>query len=78
MITGGSEGLRIFRAVKRIGEEHATKKHDLGDQENPHAERSRLALLLHILEMVLQCRMVGSVFRRDVGFSQVFSLSLFA
>jgi hypothetical protein len=37
------------------------KKHDFGDEKNPHAERARLALLLHVFEMVLQRRMMRRV-----------------
>jgi hypothetical protein len=35
----------------------ASSLDDLRDEKDPHAERSRLALLLHILKVVLQCRM---------------------
>jgi len=30
------------------------KKHDLGDEEHPHAEARRLELLLQILEVMLE------------------------
>jgi hypothetical protein len=78
VITGGGKFQRILGTVKRIGEKHATKEHDFGSQKNPHAKRSRLALLLQILEVVLQRRVTGSVVRCDVALSQSDSLSLFA
>src|SRR5882724_11995781 len=62
MIAGGGEGRGIFGAIKRIGKKHPTEKHNLGDQENPHAQRARLALLLEVLEVMLQRRVACLVF----------------
>src|ERR1041385_1635241 len=56
MITRGSKIGWIQTAVKRIGEKHPTEKHDFGDQENPHAERTGLALLLQVFEVMLERR----------------------
>ena len=56
VIAGRGKVGRILRAIKRVGKKHPAEEHDFGDQENPHAQRARLALLLHILEVVLQRR----------------------
>src|SRR2546426_12074198 len=53
VIARGREGHRILIAIQRISEKHPAKEHDLGDEKYPHAERTGLALLLHVLEMVL-------------------------
>jgi hypothetical protein len=37
----------------------SAEEHDLGDQNDPHAERARFALLLHVFKVVLQRRMRG-------------------
>src|SRR6185436_4321767 len=62
VITGANEGCRILGPVERVGEEHAAEEHDFGDEAHPHAERARLALLLHVFKMVLQRRMMRRVF----------------
>ena len=48
--------------IERVGKKHPAKEHDFGDQKNPHAERASFALLLHVLEMVLQRRVACLVF----------------
>jgi hypothetical protein len=58
VIAGADEGRRILRAVERVGEKHAAEEHDLRHEKDPHAERARLALLLHVFEMVLQPRVM--------------------
>ena len=45
-------------AVDDVRHEQAAEEHDFGDEEHPHAERRRLGLLLHAVEVVLQLRMV--------------------
>ena len=50
--------LRVQHPVEDVDHEHATEEHDLGDEEHPHAERGRLELLLHAVEVVLQIRVV--------------------
>ena len=62
VIAGGRERYRILIAIERVSEEHPTKKHDLGHEKHPHAERPRFTLLLHVLEMVLQRCVVRRVF----------------
>ena len=57
VVAGFLEGLRRRRAVDDVGHEQAAEEHDFGDQEHPHAERRRLDLLLHVVEVVLQLRM---------------------
>ena len=54
VIAGNGESFREFRTIERVGEKHPAEEHDFGDQEHPHAERSGLTLLLHVLKMVLQ------------------------
>src|SRR5205085_9471325 len=39
-----------------VGREQPAEEHDLGDEEDPHAERARLALLLHVIEVMLERR----------------------
>src|ERR1700758_4525030 len=41
-------------AVNQVGAEQPTEEHDLGQQEEPHAERGGLLLLLQIREVVPQ------------------------
>ena len=53
--------MRRLVAVDQVGHEQAAEEHDFGDQEHPHAERGRLELLLHVVEMVLQVRMMRRV-----------------
>ena len=50
--------LRIPHAIEQVGHEQAAEEHDLGDEEDPHAERGRFVLLLQRLEVVLQRRMM--------------------
>src|SRR5690349_25118253 len=59
VITGADEGFWVFITVQRVCQEHAAEEHYFGDEEHPHAERARLALLLHVRKMVLQPRMGG-------------------
>jgi len=47
---GGTEGA----AIDGVSEEQAAEEQDLGDQENPHAERSGFLLLLERLKMSVQ------------------------
>src|ERR1044072_7030189 len=47
---------RETQPVELQSQKHPAKKHDSGDEEDPHAERARLPLLLHVLKMVLQRR----------------------
>ena len=49
------------RPVDDVGHEQPAEEHDFGDQEDPHAERRRLVLLLHVVEVMLQLRMVRVV-----------------
>ncbi len=44
--------------VEQVGHEQAAEEHDFGDQEHPHAERRRLGLLRHVIEVVLQFRVM--------------------
>ena len=60
---GVLERRRVGPAVDQVGHEQAAEEHDLGDQEHPHAERRRLGLLLHVVEMVLQLRVVRDAAR---------------
>ena len=46
------------RAVDRVGREQAAEEQHLGDEEHPHAERRRLALLLEVVELVRERRVV--------------------
>jgi hypothetical protein len=48
----------IERAVQQVGHEQAAEEHDLGDEEYPHPEDRGLELLRHVVEMVLQPRMM--------------------
>src|SRR5882762_7645832 len=75
MIAGRSKSCRILRAIKRIGKKHPTEKHDLGDQENPHAQRARLALLFQVLEVMLQRRVACLMFNCN-AVCQLFSCQL--
>ena len=43
-------------AVQQVREEHAAEEHDFGQEEQPHAEASRLALLFLRLEMMTVLR----------------------
>src|SRR5438132_6218765 len=71
MIAGGCKRCWIGRAINDVGQEHAAEKHYFSDKKNPHSQRARLSLLLHVLEMVLQRRMAVGGFSRDVTFRQV-------
>ena len=54
VVAGVLEPLRRRRRGREVGHEQPAEEHDLGDQEHPHAERGRLGLLLHVVEVVLQ------------------------
>ena len=49
------------RPVNQVRHEQAAEEHDLGDQEHPHAERRRFGLLLHVVEVVLEPRVMRRV-----------------
>ena len=53
---------RILITIERIGQEHSAKEHNLSDEKHPHAERARFALLVHVLEVMLQRAVRGGVF----------------
>jgi hypothetical protein len=57
VMAAGDEHRREERPVDHIGGEHPAEEHDLGDQEDPHPERSGFALLIEALEMMRQERM---------------------
>ena len=42
----------VARAEQRVGHEHPAEEHHLGHEEQPHADRGRLPLLLRVLEMM--------------------------
>ncbi len=50
------EGVVVPVAVEQVGEEQAAEEHDFGQQEEPHAEGSGLALLLLRLEVMTVLR----------------------
>ena len=52
-------------AINHVGHEQAAEEHDLGDEEYPHAERGRLVLLLHRLEVMLLRRVMRVRVTRD-------------
>jgi len=41
----------VRKAVHKISAEHAAEKHDFGHQEQPHAKRGGVLLLLRIREV---------------------------
>ena len=53
--------LRVPDAIQHVGQEEAAEEHDLGDQEQPHAERGSLVLLPQRVEVMLERRMVVRV-----------------
>ena len=57
------ERRRVGPAVHQVGHEQAAEEHDFGDQEHPHPEGRGLELLRHVVEVVLQLRMMRV--RRD-------------
>ena len=57
VVAGANECRRILAAIERVSQEHAAEEHDLGNEKYPHAQRARLSLLLHILEVMAQRRM---------------------
>jgi hypothetical protein len=58
---GFRPGSRIPDAIEHVGEEEPAEEHDLGDEEQPHAERGRLVLLAQRIEVMLQIGMVMRV-----------------
>ena len=46
------EGVVVPVAVQQVRKEQPAEEHDFGEQEEPHAEAARLALLLHRLEVM--------------------------
>ena len=58
VVAGLLECRRRGAAVDQVRHEQPAEEHDLGDEEHPHAERRRLGLLLHVVEVVLQLRVV--------------------
>jgi hypothetical protein len=57
MILGG-EGVRVPAPVDHVGREQPAEEQHFGDQEHPHAERGRLALLGEAVEVVRERRVV--------------------
>jgi len=58
VVAGRRERVVVERAVDGVGREEAAEEQDLRDQEDPHAERARLLLLLEVGEVVRE-RPVG-------------------
>jgi hypothetical protein len=56
VVAGGGKVGRKLRSIERVGKKHPAKEHEFGDEKNPHAESASLALLLHVLEVVLERR----------------------
>ncbi len=54
------EGIVVPVAIEQVGKEQPAEEHDFGQQEEPHAEGSGLALLLLRLEVMTVLR------KRDV------------
>src|SRR5574341_896078 len=54
VMTAGGESLRIGRTIHRISRKQTAKEHDLGQQEDPYAERGGLILLRAIVKVVGQ------------------------
>src|SRR5580700_11775573 len=62
LLTSRGEGVEIGEPVDQVGAEHATEEHDFGDQEQPHAKRGGVLLLLLIRELMNQRWIVRFVF----------------
>src|ERR1700730_340408 len=62
VIAGGGKGFPVLPTIERVSKKHPAEEHDLGNQEHPHAKRAGVALLLHVLEMVLEPWVVYFVF----------------
>ena len=56
-----NEGVEVLKAIDEIGAEHAAEEHDFRHQEQPHAERGGILLLLRVDEMMQKRRIVGFV-----------------
>ena len=54
LLASGREGVEVGDAVDEIAAEHAAEEHDLGHQEQPHAKRGGVLLLLSVRELVNQ------------------------
>src|SRR4029453_2392738 len=52
MLAAGDESCQIGGAIHRVANKHATKKHDLREQEGPHAKVGRLILLRQIVKLM--------------------------
>ena len=72
VIAGNCECFR-YGAIERVGEKHSAKNMISVTRNTPHAQSSGLALLLQILEVMLQRRVACFVFY--VTLSQCFSPS---
>ena len=45
-------------AVHQVGHEQAAEEHDFGDEEHPHPEGRGLELLVHVIEVMLELRVM--------------------
>ena len=61
-------------AVNQVRAKHSAEEHDFGAQEPPHAQRSRVALLLYIRKMMAQFR-AFLVLNRKRGFPDTGSIA---
>src|SRR5208337_2464753 len=64
LLASGRECVEILQAVDEVGAKHAAEEHDFRHQKQPHAQRSRVLLLLRVGKVVEQRRIVGFVFHR--------------
>src|SRR5450759_1850862 len=68
LLASGGEGVEVVEAVNEVGAEHAAEEHDFRHQEQPHAQRGGVLLLLSVGEVVEQRRIVSLVcHRRNFG-----------
>src|ERR1700694_3939142 len=51
LLASGSEGVEVGEPVNKVGAEHAAEEHDFSHQEQPHAKRGGVLLLLSVGEM---------------------------
>ena len=58
-MAGILEGGGVRHPVDEVRGEQPAEEQDLRHQEQPHAERGRLELLVEVVEMVLQVRVIG-------------------
>ncbi len=58
VMAGFLERARVGPAVHQVGHEQAAEEHDFGDEEHPHPEGRRLELLVHVIEVMLELRMM--------------------